>query len=549
MLIKYISVRFYLFSLLVSLMIFESNSRLWADVRGNSSTCLNCHQPMQSGFSLGHGFGQIECSDCHRGNDAGTTAEEAHANMYAFPGNLSNADETCGVCHPRQVESVKNHQMHRGSGMVEVTREVFDEISPAAEQNSLQTLANSPADSLLRKQCASCHLGQDKTRHELNVTSDRGGGCLACHINRNSKTRHPKLTIAVEDGRCFGCHSRSGRIALSYAGLAEVDPQLGHAQSQLARLEDGRLVERKTADIHQQAGLACIDCHTMRGLMGSAIDAEHQQQPVDISCNDCHNNKAERISLEQWPKAFESFKTRLPFTVVNRQRFLQTARFGSPLWSIEQRGDSYLLHRKLDGEVLSIPQFADSSHVLEQEHARLECSSCHSQWAPQCNGCHLRYEPSLKQWDHAQRKLTPGRWIESRWGITNNLPMLGVTDNDRISPFVPGMILSIEHPDWQEQKFKRRFAPLSAHTIGASRSCQSCHRSSVALGLGQGNLERGQGGWTFHSSKKVLPDGLAEDAWTTLDKADSELPNIKANRPFNLNEINRILNAEVPRFE
>ena len=112
--------------------------------------------------------------------------------------------------------------MHTGHGIVDVTRRLVDGAAGPRHTTNLQSLGHGPADSMMRKLCASCHLGQEKTAHQLNAMSDRGGGCLACHINSYPENAHPALSRQVSDGRCFGCHSRSGRISLNYTGLAEI---------------------------------------------------------------------------------------------------------------------------------------------------------------------------------------------------------------------------------------------------------------------------------------------------------------------------------------
>ena len=90
-------------------------------------------------------------------------------------------------------------------------------------------------------------------------------------------------------------------------------------------------------------------------------------------------------------------------------------------------------------------------HSEDTAHERLNCSACHSQWAPQCFGCHMEYDEAGEQWDHVDRKMTPGRWSDRRWGVHNDLPPLGVNADDRIEPFVPGMIMTISHPSWDEE--------------------------------------------------------------------------------------------------
>ena len=109
----------------------------------------------------------------------------------------------------------------------------------------------------------------------------------------------------------------------------------------------------------------------------------------------------------------------------------------------------------------------------------------------------MEFDPQGRQKDHLLNKDTPGRWKERRWNIRNDLPPLGVTAYNRIRPFVPGMIMSASHPDWPEDLFLRRFATSAPHTTGKSRTCESCHLSSIALGLGKGKLTKGDDGWHF----------------------------------------------------
>jgi hypothetical protein len=364
---------------------------------------------------------------------------------------------------------IDNNLMHDGRGIVHTTRQLLDDsVGPDASIN-LQSLGHSVADSLLRKQCASCHLGQEKTQHAHDVMRDRGGGCLACHVNEHPQDAHPSLTKTVSDGRCFGCHSRSGRISLSYTGLAEVD-------SSDLRLADGRPVERMPADVHYQAGMSCIDCHTGDDLMGDPGDAVNQREAVDIACTDCHDK-----------------------------------------------------------------------HEQDVDHERLTCAACHSQWAPQCYGCHLEYDADGEQWDHVDRQVTAGRWHDERWDVRNTLPALGVNAHDEIEAFVPGMIMTVTHPSWEQDKFVRVFAPLSPHTTGKARNCASCHRSSEALGLGQGVLSGTGGEFAFRPENKLLQDGLPADAWTNIDGSKGGRTPFEGQRPFTKAEMEAILNAAMPQ--
>jgi predicted CXXCH cytochrome family protein len=444
------------------------------------NTCNQCHPGQRSGFAEAHSFARDDCTICHGGNRTGTTKDESHAGMTGFPGNLENAATACGVCHAEQVASVRDSLMHTGRGIVQTTRKIVDGTAGGATNANFQSLGHGAAASMLRKLCASCHLGQNKAAHKLDPVSDRGGGCLACHINSYPANAHPALTKDVSDARCFGCHSRSARISLSYTGLAEIDPGSASQRDARLRLPDGRHVERKPADVHYSSGMRCVTCHLGSDLMSGAGAALHQRDTVDAQCVDCH-------SFDSAP--------------------------GKP---------------------------------HGPEHARLECATCHSQWAPQCFGCHMEYDADGSQWDHIERRETAGRWHEQRFDFRNELGALGINADDRIELFVPGMIMTLQHPDWDDSKFLRVFAPISPHTIGPARSCESCHRSSVALGLGQGTLEYRDNDIHFEPRYPPLQDGLPADAWTSVDgKTGGQAPRA-GQRPLNREEMEAVLAAPIP---
>jgi hypothetical protein len=431
------------------------------------NACLGCHEDRQTGFIDGHSFAANDCTICHGGDSSAAVELQAHQGLIAFPGELDNAESSCGACHAERVASVADSLMHTGRGMVRTTRLVIDGDTGPAHTWNLQSLGDSVADSMLRKVCASCHLGQPKIVHAIDVTTSRGGGCLACHIGEHPERAHVALTREVSDARCFGCHSRSGRISLSYTGLAEVD------ESAL-RLADGRKVAQLEADVHYASGMGCKDCHDADDVMGAAGAAVHQRDAVAAECTDCHE-----------------------------------------------------------------------PHHDDADHARLECAACHSQWAPQCFGCHMEYDADGEQWDHVVHEVTAGRWHDERWNVRNTLPALGVNAAGRIEVFVPGMIMTVAHPDWEEAKFVRLFAPLSPHTTGKSRSCESCHRSSEALGLGSGELALVDGALEFEPSGESLQDGLPEDAWTNIGNTLGGRAPFPGQRPFNAEEMRRIRAADI----
>jgi hypothetical protein len=107
------------------------------------------------------------------------------------------------------------------------------------------------------------------------------------------------------------------------------------------------------------------------------------------------------------------------------------------------------------------------------------------------------------------------------------------------------MIMEITHPDWPKTRFVRRFQATEPHTTGAARYCASCHRSSTALGLGQGHLQRNGKQWTHSPGMDILQDGLAADAWTRIGRTVN-LHETHSPRPFSRQEIERILDVTLP---
>jgi hypothetical protein len=114
---------------------------------------------------------------------------------------------------------------------------------------------------------------------------------------------------------------------------------------------------------------------------------------------------------------------------------------------------------------------------------------------------------------------------------------------------VPGMILEVD-PAIRA----RLFAFLEPHTTGKkARDCSSCHRSSLALGLGAGTIEwsdreplprrAGEGGV---GAPRFLPhspsaDGVAQGGWTSMGASNPGTGTRPGLRSFDRGEMDRIL--------
>jgi hypothetical protein len=289
--------------------------------------------------------------------------------------------------------------------------------------------------------------------------------------------------------------------------------------------------------IREQARSHGLSAPAVAGEAGGGRDGVRRG---DIGCADCHGpERVVRRAGELPPGVL----ARAPFALGPEQAVVVTARRGTPLWHLRAGADQVSVERKRGGGPVPVPPYRPAHHPLAGAHARLACEACHSQWAPQCYGCHIRFDPAGEQWDHLARGAAPGRWVETRWGTRNALPPLGVGAGGRVRPFVPGMVMTVEHPALGIPLFRRLFAPLSPHTTGPARGCETCHRAPEALGLGRGHLAREGGRWTFAPASPPLGDGLPADAWTSLSGGEEAGP--AGGRPLAPAEVRRILEAEL----
>ena len=549
---------------------------------GLAEGCVACHGDVV-GLTGAHAPREIGCAACHAGNRGTLDKARAHAGMVLVPGNLADAPRTCGQagCHDAIVPRVERSIMTTMAGVITVNRTVLGEPDPPGSPlPHAQRLGHGVADSHLRELCVGCHLGQAKVEWGPIGETTQGGGCLACHLEydadaanavasyaatpREARTSipsaHASLTVNPRNAHCFGCHSRSGRIALSYEGWHEMhipggggpaDPASPHVR----KLEDGRYAEKVAADVHHQRGMECIDCHTANEVMGPGADAARKSQQLRIGCEDCHTKTPAAVEAE-FVNAESRALARIRGQTLRTGERMGTTRDGEPLVNVivAEDGGARLL-RKRTGEALPLKPPA-AVCAEGKGHARLSCASCHTAWSPRCVACHTSFDPKGEGFDHAAQAWVQGTWNESAGPFEATLPTLGVlaegAARGAIDTFVPGMIMTFNRnreagrpPDIL---FRRLYAKLFSHTIRReARSCKSCHADPVALGFGKGDLryvvEGTSGRWRFTPAGKPLPhDGLPEDAWTGFLQARTGMVSTREGaRPFSIVEQRRIL--------
>jgi len=542
----------------------ETETSTYQSIAKKQNSCISCHTEMQ-GFSPAHTPDKISCSTCHLGNSLEFDKEKAHNNILLVPGNLSNASETCAKCHVGIDLRVKNSIMNTMSGIISVDKYVFGENKKLDSLFNIHHLKNSTAaEKHLRNKCASCHIGNEKSHPNPITEKSRGGGCLACHLNYSEKGKeahkkyissnktqktnyHPSLSLKVTDNHCFGCHSRSGRVATNYEGWHETiykDTLYGKINYRV--LEDKRVFEKQEADVHHTIGMSCIDCHDSYEVMGDGTKYAHQEEAVKVRCTDCHNRrniKTETIKFSEL-EISEQRIIRLK-KLDTTAKYLKTKKSKRTLLNvIREKEQNYLITKNTSKKIELSKQATDCSREV---HKNVSCSTCHTSWAPQCISCHTTFDKNEDGYDLLAKDWKMGKWTEKGSDYLAEYPTLGIVDKEgekTIKTFSPGMIMSLQQTEKMKQTFHRLYAPVSAHTISAKgKTCTECHNNPVVLGYGRGELIFTKKGiWQFKPKYPKSEDGLPQDAWIpflttdTINKATRTTA-----RPFILKEQQKIL--------
>ncbi len=233
-----------------------------------------------------------------------------------------------------------------------------------------------------------------------------------------------------------------------------------------------------------------------------------------------------------------------------RDGFLLTAR-GNPYENVVRDGNEIIVHTAAGKDIRMQPlkklfdedkvslRGAVSMRGVASHLERMECYSCHANWTPQCYGCHVKIDFSQKDqcpecseslkgfdWVAAGRKhsedehradrgeagydtIIPGKVTEQRSYTRWEDPILGINGEGRVSPLAPGCQPSVTvigadgQPILLNHIFRTEagaegggeqgqlaidMSPTQPHTTTKNaRTCESCHASNKAVGLGIGS--------------------------------------------------------------
>ena len=252
---------------------------------------------------------------------------------------------------------------------------------------------------------------------------------------------------------------------------------------------------------------------------------------------------------------------------------LLTAR-GNPLVHTSKRGNHVVMHLASgkDIELTPLKALKEEEKLskvalvamdkIEAHTTELECYTCHATWAPQCYGCHVKVDYSgdkknpdfLKaSHDHDIHGLTgemrnlknylvAGKVTETRSYLRWEDPALAQNGEGRITPVIPGCqvtatvigkdgkaliqnkIFKIPNVEGAGDEGQNAIdmSPVQPHTISKrSRTCESCHTSDKAIGLGIG------GGKYFADQRKdFIVDLMSADKKVLPHRVDQQVPGI-----------------------
>ncbi|MBQ3033868.1 MAG: cytochrome C [Deferribacterales bacterium] len=516
--------------------------------RQRVSSCESCHKGIEH-MSDNH---LMPCVDCHGGDAAAQDKDVAHKNMIGGknPSDPAHWEETCGKCHEHHVKRVSSTIMLTNSGIIKNTLEAWaeeeDSIYSTAAPKSSRSSDGTPitikdvADldkisaDMYRKFCSACHVG---SFGDMGYKGAHSSGCAACHFSYGefgeylggdeamkgkegyAATHKAEALPTMEV--CAVCHSRSGRIALSYQGLYDGNNALVPTKDALPGpdlISGVRNVRHMKGDIHFLKGMECIDCHTSYELMGDGYFYENMYHQVEISCESCHGSynklpETQTIDRENLPPLTEGKNYKKSLSFGDEAVLTDKGRMYS---NVYKKGDEYILISKRTGVERKIKTITGSDYHQETTHGRLACYTCHSSAVVQCYGCHVEYDERQLMADYIKNEETPGLFTETE-DLRTFFPFpLAFDQKGKIVPATPGCQTFLTHIDKDGNKVKDeyvfnfrgtkklKFAPFFGHNVGETAvTCEKCHSDPMFYGFGEG---------LFSSDKGILTSAIVCDS-------------------------------------
>ena len=533
--------------------------------------------------------GQAYCHSGHSQKDRNHIERVKKSMMGTLAGMISGLRYQWGGQGNREakygVDSIQDNDGDSSSGKGALKKlRALPSFSDEETQSNLEDplVSRHIGDRILKDKCFQCHIDSPGKPGSL-----RSQGCAACHFTYSKdglykgedptisreELGHPqkhRMTTLTPDLICRQCHK----------GFQEPQPDFSTQND----LSDG--VMKKKAidyfpgsgkiiqDVHSKAGLDCIDCHTQFDIMGDGNIYSKQYQAVEVRCETCHGSAETRPLIEQvkdpmdrvirLARSYTEWRNSIGDWMVLSSR-------KQKLSNVKVKEGRIVTLGKRTGNIYSTPLTADApeSHNIPGHKNKLECTSCHSQWVPNCKGCHSTFmsgqvEVNKSFANDTKKKFdveSPSLMLGPRGKVVPMMAperrFLNIFDEQgkfvsaiRENGDVAGIYREWSFTNPHGYSGGRLAYATNPHSTGKKvRSCASCHMSSRALGLGEGDIYIG-----LNSSGKddtILPlertdiisgrSQLAPKARLTMRGEPLAGISQPSARLFNQEEINRIL--------
>nr|WP_320009605.1 hypothetical protein [uncultured Desulfobulbus sp.] len=317
--------------------------------------------------------------------------------------------QTCGQCHPNEVQSAKHSLHFTLKNKVNTIRHHFGAAETLAQvleipEEEPPTTTLSLADDMLRRRCLRCH---SYSAGDAYGGVTHGTGCASCHLAWKEGKMINHIFQKPKDRQCLSCHY-SNHVGWDYYGRYEHDfnweyrtPYTMATKSHYPDRPYGLEYHDLAPDIHQQAGLVCIDCHRQPG---------HAQIDVQLGCITCHGWKSgEKPGLD----------------------------------NLQVVDGSLQLQGTEDGRKHTVPLLKHSAH--QKYGQEVACQVCHGQWSFNDAPTHmLRTEEidyDLWEWLSAQGSSAVEQLIDYNAYADEELPLTmpdGLTGDSKAGLWLKG---------------------------------------------------------------------------------------------------------------
>lgn len=420
----------------------------------------------------------ITCGDCHLGSagannrfaDFRSSGCTACHMEYSYDGRSRSSDPNVNKNEPVNPDQiVAPERPHVSEHLI---RTVARELPDGTQVSGISDRA-----------CVGCHQGSNRTVLQFwGIRLDQNRDL----VNGTQYPANPaSFRDAANDTRLFdpavGNQTFNGRTADQLIAFEDYDG-------------DGR--DDTPPDIHHEKDMVCIDCHGSRDMHGGTAGditsgqiASRMEQAVGITCESCHGG------IDEYAQVVDCIDDE------GRNARCAIDRFGNALGNVTLDADgSYWLRGRLDGKSHYVVQTRDTVQDNGKVHPAtrqpvyspaasfamgraddrpgnstgpiqdgypvtpgfahsdsMDCASCHSSWANNCIGCHLKTEYNDDPNDFFFSNITGERMVlkEGAADFTYISPLpftLGVGPSGKITQTQPGIKMFYRYQDRNGQE-------------------------------------------------------------------------------------------------